>query len=662
MAGGEAPASPHSTAAPRRTGQGRMPQEEPRGTADSLPEGAFAAGAGSGHPPGGGPMEIVKIRIRNFRSIRNMTVGFGDITIFIGANGTGKSTVLDALELVSAEKPTVEPDDYAPRSKKIEITLYARPGGHAVHNRFVHRGIVAFQRSFHKGGDAGNLQASAMCNTDFDRARGASKVPDIKEEIKRIRTAYRDFPQYTTKDEWEGNFADYEHRLSGRREHRAKYRRRYVDYGGGMALADMLKVIRVPALRDVAADGRDGVGSLLSDLMKLAVRDSPKGKRALERFDRSLKMANSLYKKEVDGMISGLGDLLSKSSELYMGDATFRIGLDDEKRRFDHPKATVRMMDNGFMAPVEQAGSGLQRVYLLSLLDAIARLRGEAVDEGQEGDRAAAPLRLVAIDEPELCQHPQRQRRILKSLIGLVRGDASIRLACSTHSPYFVELRRVDAIRLFRKGGEGVRSVTLEGLKVPMLGERRAGGPGGAERLSTWLDMNATRWVTEGFFARQVVLVEGPGDRNMLLATASAMGADLDERDVSIVPAGSVENVPKYMHLFTEFGIPVYPVWDRDRGKGKESRQHVEGEILEMLAGVGALRPAGTDSNGRCACIGDNLTAALARDLRKSTWGLWGRWRETRGPRSKRPTTHTGATKSRPSPCTTGKRNSSTAS
>jgi len=43
-------------------------------------------------------MFIEKVKIENFRSIRDGEVSFGEITTFLGRNGVGKSTVLYALE------------------------------------------------------------------------------------------------------------------------------------------------------------------------------------------------------------------------------------------------------------------------------------------------------------------------------------------------------------------------------------------------------------------------------------------------------------------------------------------------------------------------------------------------------------------------------------
>ncbi|MDA3790547.1 MAG: AAA family ATPase [Desulfobacula sp.] len=44
-------------------------------------------------------MKIESLRIENFRSFKDETIRFDNYTCFIGANGSGKSTVLNALNV-----------------------------------------------------------------------------------------------------------------------------------------------------------------------------------------------------------------------------------------------------------------------------------------------------------------------------------------------------------------------------------------------------------------------------------------------------------------------------------------------------------------------------------------------------------------------------------
>lgn len=46
-------------------------------------------------------MKLSRLNVQNYRSLRNVSIELGDLTVFIGANASGKSTILDALRLLA---------------------------------------------------------------------------------------------------------------------------------------------------------------------------------------------------------------------------------------------------------------------------------------------------------------------------------------------------------------------------------------------------------------------------------------------------------------------------------------------------------------------------------------------------------------------------------
>src|SRR5271168_1639950 len=45
---------------------------------------------------------IRKVRVENFKSIPDLTLDLGRVTVLIGANGSGKTNILEAIALASA--------------------------------------------------------------------------------------------------------------------------------------------------------------------------------------------------------------------------------------------------------------------------------------------------------------------------------------------------------------------------------------------------------------------------------------------------------------------------------------------------------------------------------------------------------------------------------
>ena len=44
-------------------------------------------------------MRLTRIRIENFRSIRDLDIELGETTVFIGPNNAGKTAILDAVRI-----------------------------------------------------------------------------------------------------------------------------------------------------------------------------------------------------------------------------------------------------------------------------------------------------------------------------------------------------------------------------------------------------------------------------------------------------------------------------------------------------------------------------------------------------------------------------------
>ncbi len=56
-------------------------------------------------------MKLSSLTIKNYRSLRDATIEFGDLTLFIGANASGKGAILDALRFLSE---AVQARDFRP--------------------------------------------------------------------------------------------------------------------------------------------------------------------------------------------------------------------------------------------------------------------------------------------------------------------------------------------------------------------------------------------------------------------------------------------------------------------------------------------------------------------------------------------------------------------
>ncbi len=287
------------------------------------------------------------------------------------------------------------------------------------------------------------------------------------------------------------------------------------------------------------------------------------------------------------------------------------------------PKAAVNLVEDGYSAGVARTGHGLQRAFILTMFQHLAAVQargsgGAAPQEGDEqpeGERAsqrepvgqatAMPDLVLAVEEPELYQHPSRQRHLATVLLKLATRTLlgvteRTQVIYATHSPLFVGIDRFNQIRVLQKvpNGAGTPMITrvvagqgnsvAEELWKVCDGKDKDGNPVPTftwETLKPRLQAIMTPWTSEGFFADVVVLVEGEDDRAAILGTAQALGHDLESQGFAIIPCGGKSCLDRPALIFRSFGIPTFILWDSDK-RAKEPRIY-ENHRLLLLVGAG---------------------------------------------------------------------------
>jgi predicted ATP-dependent endonuclease of OLD family len=89
--------------------------------------------------------------------------------------------------------------------------------------------------------------------------------------------------------------------------------------------------------------------------------------------------------------------------------------------------------------------------------------------------------------------------------------------------------------------------------------------------------------MNEGFFADVAVLVEGEEDRAVILGIASALEHDFESIGISVIPCNGKNNIDRPTAIFRTLGIPVYAIWDSDKG-GKDSKPEENHRLLRLFS------------------------------------------------------------------------------
>jgi putative ATP-dependent endonuclease of OLD family len=579
-------------------------------------------------------MQLLQAKICNFRSLRDVTVDFGLHTAFIGGNGAGKSSILKALEKFYGSSRTLEPDDFYGRdvALPVEIALTfgnLTPEEVETFQTRVRDGRLTVTRVFDGSQGSGRYHGVVPSNPEFAPVRAIAQATPRRQAYNALRAEnpkYADLATAANADQVSEGMRAWEEAHPDALE-LARDDGQFFGFqnAGRGALQRYTSFVFIPAVREAAADAADGKSSAIGRLLQIVVRSAILQRQDMAEFQQQM---NTRYREltSPDNMpeLGALAGRLTTDLKGLYADAevglTWQAGAD---LQVPMPNADVTLSDDGFGGPVDRQGHGLQRAFIFTLLQNLARATQpqgetqEALAEGQpeapeQRPPAQAPGLILGIEEPEVYQHPTKQRHFATVLRGLSNGtlpgaDGRTQVAFASHSPMFVSMAHVDEIRFVRRADceDGdfkvceLRALDLEEVaRTLAVASQRAPEGFTAATLAPRLHILGSE-LSEGFFADGVVLVEGPSDRSALIAAALGLGLNFESAGIAVLPVVGKNNVDRPLLIFRELGIPTYPVWDCDK-------------VEDAEANLRLLRAADPDSDHKAALLETRVHARYA--------------------------------------------------
>lgn len=561
-------------------------------------------------------MILKRIHIENFRSIRTATIDVGSQAALLGSNGTGKSTVLRALERFYGSATTVEMDDFFGRHPSeivIGLTFHQfSPAERELFAARIYNEEMSVARVFDPslGRASGSYFGVTSQHSEFSALRRIEGATDRRNRYIQLRDSggiYAELPPppraaaelEPLMKAWEE--AHPEHCSLERDDGRFFG---FTNVANG-ALQRATSFVFIPALRDVAADAQDARGSVVAKLLELVVKNVVQQRADFRQWKARV---SAEYRQITDPQalpeLNRLSTDLTQTLRVFYGQAGVHLDWQPaEDFAVPLPLADVQLDEDGFVGPVSRKGHGLQRAFILTLLQHLARASAQApVATEEEADDAAAvrleeielPGLILAIEEPELYQHPTKQRHFARVLSELSSGAlpgvaAQTQVLFASHSPLFVSMDRFDEIKLAKRmqtNGQPCKECFFTIATLDRAAERlqvafpEKPGHFTAEGLRARLHIMGPE-LAEGFFADLVVLVEGPGDRAAVLAAASLRDIDLGGMGIAVLCADGKNNLDRPCVIFQELGIPVFAIWDCD-----DAASEATNKALQRICGV----------------------------------------------------------------------------
>lgn len=577
-------------------------------------------------------MKLKELHIKNFRIFEEVNIELGNYNVFVGQNGSGKSTVLAALNVLFQERESsatetsflVEEDfhqcntdepieivatfsdlsDEAQADLKDYVRLdVLRVAIVATFNREVGRAEV---KQF---GERLGIRAFALF---FAAQNDREKVSRLKEIYVDIRKDFSELAAPGPAQAMTDALRSYE---SAHPELCEPLRSADNFYGARKGRLDpYIQWVYIPAVKDARAEQIEGKGTALGKLLARTVRAKTSFDEDIDTIRRE---ATKKYQELLEENQSTLNDvsdaLTSRLREWAHPNASLRLlwSQDSERSiRVDPPLARALTGESGFEGDVARLGHGLQRSFILAVLHELSQT-----------DDASAPTLLLGVEEPELYQHPPQ----VKHLAGVLKelANATSQIIVTTHSHVFAAGDIFEDVRMFRRQSAGevlMTSASYERVAefvAAATGETPARPEGVRARLH-----QALMWsLSEMFFVNRVVLVEGPEDVAYISYFLHAKGGmdALRSGGVSIVPAASKSGMIQAIAIAKAFGVPVYPIWDCDGHIERPDwrRQHErDNQALMRLAGdttTGAF-PDEDIISDQFSCWSSELSSRVKKD------------------------------------------------
>jgi putative ATP-dependent endonuclease of OLD family len=280
-------------------------------------------------------------------------------------------------------------------------------------------------------------------------------------------------------------------------------------------------------------------------------------------------------------------------------------------------EVTFRPDEAGRERALNDLSDGQRSLFHLAMtaaiLDVESSIAADPIASGfQPGGVSLPALTLIAIEEPENNLAPFYLSRIVRQIEDMTGGSRA-QAVVSSHSASI--LSRVDPsqVRHFRLNPTN-RTTCVRTIRLPE----------NQEEASKFI-REAVRIYPELYFARFVVLGEGASEEIVIPRLAEAMGFDVDRSFVAVVPLGG-RHVNHLWQLLSDLEIPYATLLDLDWGRDGGGWGRIKTACAQLLE-IGVtpqnifgqyLNPAGPAAN---LAVFDALPAENKADM--TDWINW---------------------------------------
>ncbi|MCP4481359.1 MAG: AAA family ATPase [bacterium] len=280
----------------------------------------------------------------------------------------------------------------------------------------------------------------------------------------------------------------------------------------------------------------------VTDPMKIAIQE------ALADLESEIEIIKKEVKKKA---IETANRTLTKLKEMSPEIADELIPEFKTEPKFESQFKLTINSDEGI--PINKRGSGIRRLILLNFF------RAEAEKRKSKNNSSSI---IFAFEEPETSQHPNHQEMLINTFIELSNSNNS-QILLTTHTPALAGLLPLESLRFIcKKGSDRIIEIGTDEVFKKIANTLGV--------LANPINKNA----------KALLLIEGKNDVTFINHTAEMLKNSgfithtFKDKNIALVPIGGCGNLKHWitLHLAEQFAIPHCVLLDSDKGTAEEEK------------------------------------------------------------------------------------------
>lgn len=459
-------------------------------------------------------MKLIELQIKNFGCIdeNGITIKIDDIVVLIGPNNVGKTTSIRAYEMFANSGTILKIDDFYQNNENNPVEI---------------AGVF---------GEITNEDKQQIGEKWIYKNNDKQDVIKYKWRWEKSGVKGEKYSWYDKEGKWEK---------------------------GGMGGWDSKIASYIPVpLKISPFDDSIQLENKIVELLTSAVKENVKNdqSKVAKLLDQVNDLANEV-KKQIAEELNKTTSRLQKNLNEVFPEHNVDIAPQADKIEVDKILATGTHLNvagnDGKYYPLANQGSGLQRAFLWSAIEALADTG--KMKSGRSTIESEKP-KMLLVEEPESFLHPPAVRLAREALYKIAELD-NWQVMITTHSPIFIDVSKPHTTIIRVEKNEGATKI-FSTEKAQFSDKER-------ERLQMIRNCHPT--INEFFFANKVILVEGD--------TEQVTFSQVKEERVTIINCRGKANIPMFEKILNHFGVEYIAVHDLDTPKSKRDGKFIKNSM-----------------------------------------------------------------------------------